>query len=423
MAKSVMRPTFFFFGLIYSSLLFLLLFLEDRVSLFGISLSNVWKSGLVLLLSFLVALRFHSKVPIIVALPVLYALLYPFGTTTGITTQGLEACIVLLMLPLSYYSTLILFRNSPDQLWGVVIGLSGFIVISAIPFIMGWISPAQHLIQGRGDFAAAYGSDRSMLIAFYKHASYSSKTFAIATAIVLFAWFSDSKNAIQREIGYACLAGLGLLCLYLTFVRTGWVILLFIIAYGAFRTRTVFSPRVIILLAVVVAGVAFLLYNDPSFVNRLLGRRLESPEQALLVQISSGRVLIYREIWAHFTAQGALGWLVGLGDKGLYTAMSGIAPHNFLLQSLAVSGVPGLAILLAFFGYWRKSILSNVLDSDLMHFNLALFYAMLFSSIVSHGLGLYGNFLLGTYLAYSRLQSNVQQRADLPSNSISLQPR
>jgi len=422
MANSIMRPSFLFFGFIYSSLFFVLLFLEDRVSLFGVSLSNVWKSGLVLLLSFLVALKFHSKIPLVIALPVVYSLLYPFGTTTGLTMHGLEACIVLMMLPLSYYAMLVLFKNRPGQLQGVVVGLCAFILVSAIPFIMGWISPAQHLIEEGVEFAAAYGSDRSMLVAFYKHASYSSKTFAIATAIILFAWFADGRKSFHREIVYIGLVGLGLWCLYLTFVRTGWVIFAFIIAYGVLRTRAIFSPRVLVLLTVVVVGVAYLLYSEPWFLNRLMGRRLESADQALLVQISSGRVLIYHQIWTHFSAQGAMGWLVGLGDKGLYTAMSGVAPHNFLLQSLAVSGLPGLAILLAFFGYWRKNIISNVPNRELMVFNLALFYAMLFSSLVSHGLGLYGNFLLGAYLAHCRLQSTGQHHGDLRPDATGLQP-
>ena len=395
--RNLIILTLFIFG-------FILLYAEDKVFLFGTSLSNLWKVALVGMSILFVATKFHGRVPLFFLITLLVAMSLALNGNLLFSIDDVEHIMLFLVLPLSYYSFYFYGVNNPKRLKFNLIFLSIFFLVSTIPFILSWVQPAEGIGVGLASFAESYNLQSNMLIGFFKHPAISSKVFVLSVAVIFSLGVMESGISTRNKVGLVMILFLGFYCLYLSFTRTGWLMMTLFFGWYIFKEKSLSALKkcigVIIILS---AFLLLLLYND-AFYSRIFGIREGAVVSAsIITTLSSGRDIIFFEILGLIFGGDTFTFYFGLGSEMFRELNFGGAAHNVFLEYFVLGGLVTLALFVFwYFMFYRElSRFSN--SNGVSSAIFALFYVLLVGSLLSHGFGFYGNILFGGLIAYHRI--------------------
>lgn len=261
-----------------------------------------------------------------------------------------------MMIPL-LFDWINLKVKSTEQLDRILIRLACFAILAGIPFLLGILEPLGTEMEHIGGLTSFVGVFQS------PHGA--STTLAISILIIL---FGLKNNVYPRHFRFILISSvlLGLLQLYLTYVRTGYLLFFVGILILYLPQRITFKelrPALIVLGSVIIAFVILLQTNE-AFYNRIFdirGRQEVNP--------GSGRLIFWAasvDMWMQST------WvekLFGIGMGGLKEGMKGyigkpLVAHSEVFNLLAGNGIIGLllfgAYLVALFQFiWAKRTLNS----------------------------------------------------------------
>ncbi|MDB4035286.1 O-antigen ligase family protein [Pseudomonadales bacterium] len=280
----------------------------------------------------------------------------------------------------------------------ITLGLAFFVIYTSPLFMTGILSPVIVNEGSAANLMSRYGGEGSVLVSFFKHPSIAGKVFALCTAIITFFWLYRRRGSLISELFFVIAILLGFYCTYLTFVRTAWFMLIIILSIGAFSSVREFGLRHWVSLGLFLMIVTFLIISEPAFVNRILGQKLGATQELDAVAYSSGRLLIWLNIYDAMKASGLGGWIFGLGAAGYFDAVGNFYAHNMFVQIFAFSGIVGTLIVTAFFIALIRYVFKTKADSRYKRFVLSVIFAYVFAALVSHGLEFWGAVLLAGLL-------------------------
>lgn len=369
---------------------FALLYLEDRMFIFGLSLSNIWKLSILAFAGILYVYRFMFTPTIWQFSIFLVCLTYPLGVGSGLSEITLDVLPVFLALPLFFavfYSKLFATYRSVEIF---LVGLSIFFIVSGIPFAIGILEEPVSVVESSLAYTERYGVSHDTLIGFFKHPSIAGKIFAFCSAFLAFVVVARPWHAKMPRAFIALIALIGFYFTYLSFVRTAWLMLMVMLFFGVAGLSYRLEKKQFILVLCFGLLVLLLASNQPGFMNRLLNLKLDSPTDASIITYSSGRVLIWMKIYFAMMSEGPLSFLIGLGGEGYDQAIGYVYAHSMIVQVFAFSGLIGLILLASFFWYYHKWLQMHAINSSESRFLRSMIWSFGIAALLSHGIEFYG---------------------------------
>lgn len=398
-------------------LLFLLLYFEG-IDVAGIKISQVWKIPFYLYaLAYIIKNinLFDSKVKA----------MFWAGFLAGIKIilninfyQGflmsLAEFFYAVTLPIVILFFYLLYKQEPDKLRILLTYFSIFLIISNIPFILDVLPQRNKVVE-----LDKYGlEDQSMLNGLFYHTSATSKILVVAV-LYLFSALMHTKSSFYRKL-YVPIFIFGLYCVYLSYTRTGWLLLIvgmfFLFFYKVNLTKL---KRLIPLLIIGILTIAYLLKDNEALLLRLQGgttyRQNEEFDPNVL---TSYRLALFAQSLINFYEDGVPSMLMGQGRSRAQQLMgesygTDFVAHNRFIEVLQYGGIIGLMLFLLFlFRLWAVIKSINVDKSDyLTKLPFALFIVFIMALLPSHGFPIWSDLIFGGVVALN-LINQEQKRLD-----------
>lgn len=385
--------------------LFLLLYLEDRISFGSISLSNLWKIGtIIILLFYLISRKKKTGLSVLDNVIILFSFSFLININTSISFLDIEEIMLTLILPISYYSFYYLYRLNDFKLKKDLLLFAVFLVISGIPFFLEIIKPYSDFTASRLDFAESYQLNSRMLVGFFKQPSLSSKVFVFATAFTWMFGVRDKENKKVFRIILFLIFLVGIYEVYLAFTRTGWFMLvLFFIVFLFFNTNYSKSKKIIVS-GIIICGLGLTYSLSEVIQNRITGERVNGPVQTSAIsKISSGRNVIMVNAFETVFQEGDFAILFGLGREYAVKKNNGALAHNRFIEIFQYGGLISLFLYCLYLLFLLKEIRKYRSNDDIYFFCITLYLIMGFSLIPSHGLPIWADVLFGGAIALNRI--------------------
>jgi len=324
--------------LLYFSLFFVVLYLEP-IPLGPITFSQLWKIPLLLYLMinvFFIGKR--KRIPLFVKFSYARASknLLNGGTLVS-PIADISSFVRYMMFPL-IYEFVSRKVKSLSHLNTIITSLAQFVILSGIPFLTKILEPL-----GR---EAGYDGIGDEFIGVFQTPHAASATLAISVLILIANLKVDEKTFIKKIFNIV-LISIGLYALYLTFVRTGY--LMFIVGLFVLFIPRKLTPRqifnLIIIFGVLILGFFYLLEHNEIFYNRIFDIR-----RGQETSVGSGRFTFWLgafDLWVNgdfFQLLFGHG-MDGLKDRLLQIVGLRILAHNEFFTELAVNGLIGVSIL------------------------------------------------------------------------------
>lgn len=337
------------FGAFFAFLIFFVLFYFESERLGPIKLSFLWKSVLLTVLLLFVVVRTYRP-PVFVTICFLLALKQlVFAGTDGMAEAAIEA-MKYLGLPVTYMGIKAYLGHSDiakEQLERWLYLLVVFVAVGNSLVLVGLFDSRLE-----ADSLVAFGLDQAAFSGIFQKQHAAASIFAVCTCVMLF--FLAKPAPLQRKaILLACMF-ICVVCLYQTYVRTGFAMLIVGIVYLSFSAK----KGLLRLSKQKLGGILILLCftwfvsSDQTMQAKLADQRIG--QQTELMAVGSGRPLIWLGALTTWRDSSISGKLIGLGPaktKDIMETKVGIRvfAHNGFLEALQTNGVLGLGLLLTFF--------------------------------------------------------------------------
>lgn len=395
----------------YSFFLFCLLYFEDRINFGFISLSNLWKLLTVIVLIFVIISK-KNKIGYSRFDKCIFLLFFSFilNSNSIITISDIEELVLILMLPISYYSFFYLYKFNPKRIKRSILFLSTFLILSAIPFLLDLIEPVGDYKDELMRFAESYKLNSSLLIGFFKHPSLSSKVFVFSTIIVwAFGIREKSFNKFSKFI-FLLIFLLGVYEVYRAFTRTGWIMLILFYLLFLIFTSHYSKLKKIVALSLITISLIIAYNSNESIQNRISSKRTNDFNSIEgITKISSGRDLIMFNALESVLEEGNLALYIGLGKNYALIKTDGALAHNRFIEIFQYGGLFSLIIYLFYLFYLFREISKRKSKSFIYVLSISLYLIMIFSQIPSHGLPIWADIILGGVLALNRMDYELQK--------------
>jgi hypothetical protein len=329
---------------------FILLYFEP-VSIGPLNFASAWKIFAFLVIGILVvSYRSFQRVSSIVglgALVFLSSLANPSLLLAPLET--LSDSLKLLYIPAFFVALEGVRRKygyTRDTLKRLTVHVAVFVVLSGVPFILGFLQPLSagydlslFGLPGRGYTGVFLTSHGASIVT--------------STAAIVLVWAGmNARNYFVSAI-YFALVALALYLVLQTFARTGYAIAavgIIVVLLIPFRMRTM-----TIVMPVTVVATAFAydyLRSDPAFSMRLQGQNVYTADSGG-GELGSGRLRFWDASVDVFIESGPAGWVFGVGPVVARNEMSlmvsrAISAHNAFLNALMFYGLVGLTLYSVF---------------------------------------------------------------------------
>lgn len=286
-----------------------------------------------------------------------------------------------------------------NKLINILYILSIYSIISTIPFLLGFLSPLRH-----GYDLTSFGEEggEGFIGIFYNtHMA----AMSISFSLIIFIFFSGFKKYRKKydQIFFYIVVVVGLVALYKTYIRTGYLML-----FGGlfmFYLKT-YNPRQIIkyiaggLLLFII--VTYQLSNDVVLNMRIFQNSVYSETENKSIDLNnygSGRPEFWEaslEIWQESTFQEKI---LGIGIVELQKRMENkvgldIGSHNLFVDSLVRNGLLGL-FLLCYMLIVLLMQLNRFKKSKFYILSISIYVSYLLYLVVQGGPFLFTSLLLG----------------------------
>lgn len=395
-------PKYYFFYIFF----FALLYLEDRIFFMNMSLSNIWKIFTVFgLLLFVIQKKKKQHVAYLDVIIILLSFSLLINSHGFFSIQDVTELILLLVLPISYYSFYYFYKVKPDKLKNALLVFSTFLILSSIPFIFNIIESVNEFNDSLVEFAEKYESSSRILIGFFKQPSISSKVFVFSSIVVWVFGIYNVDSSKNVRFFFIIILFIGLYDVYLSFTRTGWIMIItFIFTFVMFNKSQ--SPFKKIFILLIIVGALFYLFNSNQAIqNRILGKNVtQSVQNSDLNSISNGRLFLMARTINSVLEEDKISLFLGLGRKYALEKNDGALAHNRFIEIFAFGGLVSLFLYLIYlyqiYIEIRKRKSSNITYS----LSISLYIIMILALIPSHGLALWADVIFGGVIALNRIE-------------------
>lgn len=379
------------------SVLFVLLYFQDRVFFVETSLSNIWR--LLFHISIFAAcfisgsLKFGKWQTYLL----IWLLLYPIGVDTGLTEQVIDNFMFFLPILSGFFGCVLIEKFTRMSALHVVHAVSAFLILTSIPFLMGVIEASEILDNSKViafdqlQITSKFGSDLEMFVGFFKHPALAGKAISFSLAVICFCFFHRRLGVQVPALMQYGLMLLGAFVLYASFVRTGWLAFLVIIVIGVLRFKNA-GYFAVVALGVVLAGAYFVDFD--LIYNRMIASNATS-SSVDFSDLSSGRTDIWARILSYQINNSFASLIIGLGGDGFVEAVGDAYAHNMYIQNFAHSGLIGVILgAMIALDVW-KDINRSDAGHELKRFAKGLCVGFVLYGLTSHGLEFWSGLILG----------------------------
>lgn len=310
--------------------------------------------------------------------------------------------------PLLYDTFNIYFKTSLP-LYKLTVRFSQYFILSAIPFLLGIMTSVRQGME--------FGEKESFIGIFQN--SHGASIISCFAVLVLINHIKTYKISLSNRIYNLFLIFLGVFCLYLAFVRTGY--LMFAIGLFVLFLPSTLSKKQLIMFLVVsislILGFSHQMSTNDSFRHRIL----DQTNQGVQHSRGSGRIdfaMYSLQYWAEGDFQQLL---FGRGLDNVEDNLKNkvgirVYSHNGFVDALAINGLIGLFLLLLFIMLMFKNIRRNR-EHNMYRLSIAMFFCYISYQLTQGGAG----FPIDLYMvSILNLLNKEQNRVLEPDKSISI---
>ncbi len=389
---------------IFFCFLFFLLLLEDKIRFGALTLSNIWKISVTMIFLLFVIDKILRKEggSKFVIITFLFSFSLLINSNGFFAFEDVQEVLIFLIFPISYFSFYYLNKNdNPYKIADNLLLLSCFLIFTSIPFILGIIE------QTKADNIEAeiYGLDDKIMVGFFKHPAIASKIF-VCSALFIYLYGLNVKTKITKLILWLFFA-VGSYCVYMSFTRTGWFMLLFGIVFSLVYKKKVktYIFKVIPILFILIFAVSFIYNNNESVQRRLNGERIgrENSQVDETDMLTSGRNVLIENAISSVYSEGIQALIFGIGVKKSIESNDGAVAHNRFAEVFQYGGFLSLIL----FVFYIKAVYTEIkrykTNTYIYSINILFFILLIISFIPSHGFPIWIDLLFGGTLATNRI--------------------
>lgn len=396
-------------------LLFVLLYFEDRMHLGAVSLSNVWKTFIIFIFLFYSFDKIIRNNSVNAFSRTVFFLSVSLILGPGkFNFSDFEEVITILILPISYYSFYYLNRNNLNKLADKMLLFSSFLILSSLPFIFGLLQALKTDILE----AELYGLEKGVLIGLFKHPSLSSKVFVFST-LYIFVYGLHTVKKISKRIVLIGIILIGMYSIYLSFTRTGWLMLLFGVLYSITYNKDIkaYFTKVIPFLILFSLGLLYIYNTNETIQRRVTSERIgrENVSVDYLTLITSGRDVLIVNALETVSEGGFSSVIFGLGKELAVQKNDDTLAHNRFVEIFQYGGLISLTLFLFYLYYLYTEFAKRKTNSVFYKLSLIFFLLLIMSLIPSHGLPIWADVLFGGVLALNRIE--FENNNSIPINN------
>ena len=322
--------------------LFFFLFYAEGIKVGGMTVSQLWKMPLIVVMVFLIVRKRRHHRPLFISLYYWIAIKNLFNAGTIKTfVSNIQEGLRFVFIPL-IYDSFNLSNKSVESLYKFLLVVAQYFVLTNIPFIFFGL-PSLHEGKEYGDFIAYTGIFQT------QHAMSVIMSLCI---LVILQYFKREGFSIYRfsSLYNGILLVLAVYAMLLGYARTGWLMCLVGIMI-LFVPKKISGKQILVftlVLMVLVAGIAYLMENNQKFHDRILGIDAVTGVQR---DVDSGRSEYIKHGLDYYMQGSALELLFGRSMVGLrnyeeaMTTMN-IATHNGFSNMIVVNGIVGLILMI-----------------------------------------------------------------------------
>jgi O-antigen ligase len=281
-----------------------------------------------------------------------------------------------------------LFRNNFNTKTLIIYikRLSIFSIISAIPFHLHLLEPLGSAYR-ISNFDTSYGASETGYVGIFQNAHGASiiTTFAVINLIFFY------KR--EKILSYLVVGSLGILNVYMTYVRTGYVLLIIgLTLITLFGTK--FYEKFRVILIGTIALVILLYFADTELlINRLFNINKYNVENRTInynvEALSSGRTLFWVVNITNWWESDILLKMFGFGEEVAKDNMEKtigmrLFSHNGFIDSFIENGLIGLFLFIGLFYYILKLVINNK-GSTFFYLGIASFIMFILMNLFQGG--------------------------------------
>jgi hypothetical protein len=340
-------------------LVFFLIFYLEPIYIIGIKFAVIWK--FFLFLFFIIKYRNIFKLSNKI---IKYSYLYTFKNLFNLSAilyplQSIYNTILSFSFPFFYN---IFIKNfNENRLLPIIKKLSIFVIISSIPFHLNLLEPL-----GRGLEISTFDTTLQNIEYSFIGIFQNAHAAAIITSYALMNIIFFYKK--EKKIFYLFLSLLGIINIYMTYVRTGYLmVVLSILFYLIYDLKYIEKIKSLILI-----GVAFTTFvyfaNTDIVINRIFNISKYDPSNVGInydsESLSSGRTLFWAVNLLEWWNADIITKLFGMGEEVARENMEiriglKIFSHNGFIDSFIENGIIGIFLFLGMFFYMIKLVIKN----------------------------------------------------------------
>ncbi|MFH0736406.1 MAG: O-antigen ligase family protein, partial [bacterium] len=360
-------------------IIFFFIFYFETIEIAGIKLALIWKGALIIHIIVTISSQKRKYSNMFIRIGYLWgikniftlSIMQYFMETISLTLKSINLTLCYKYIKSKY--------NNPEIIAKLIISISIFIIVSSLPFHLGIIKP---LVSAYNINNYTSGPiDTSAYVGIFQNPH--STAIITSLAVISLLFFVNKKRILLPIIL------LGLINTYLTYVRTGYLLLI----VGLVITLYFKVKRKVILFAIfpVIFYSLFLITGENDlFVNRLFNITKYSDTHNVTVEsLGSGRTYFWITnlyLWVNsdiFTQ--TIGYGEEIAKDNMQKAIGlRLVSHNGYIDSLIQNGLLGSIIFLLFLFYMLNIVMKNK-KSEFFPLALIAFFCYTIMHVVQGG--------------------------------------
>lgn len=298
--------------------------------------------------------------------------------------------------------------------------LSGFLIISNIPYYLGVFSaPVSKTMLWMED------SSLDGLVGILGAPHYTSALLSIA-CIVILEFIVNKRGPMLINLVLGPLLVLGVFFLFKTYTRTGW--LMFVVGISILFARKITfkdAGKILAVSVLLFAGLIFLYQTNEGFRRRVMDDRAGQEDKSAYETVGSGRLQIAAVYLENLYESNFATYLVGMGmqeSQNRYEKKDGMPlfAHNGFVQTLVDNGILGFILYLVFlYSVFRSISRSNSSHNQLTVAIFFMFISCLLTQQANYFLlDLFLSLFIGISLIESRVNRYIEIKHHLTSSDV-----
>lgn len=322
----------------------------EPISIIGfITIGQAWKIGLIGLLLIYFLKKINIRRPLFQKFVYFYSVKTLFNTNIfNNPKSNFYEFSRFLIFPLLFEY----FRNKKKEtICTILLLLAQFCVLSSIPFHLGWLEPLRERSMIGFGFEDVFSSS-----GIFQGVHAAATSYSMAFLIIMFFTFiyrnEKSKTVFfTNKVYNIFLLALAFYSLFLTFVRTGYIMCflgLIVMLFCVKKESLWANMKLYSLLFIICIGLIFLVLSNEVLYARLFDQRIYGGDD-----VGSGRLLFWRNALNIWWNGNVIEFLFGVGfdnltNYNLQTTGLPVFSHNQFLDALAQNGIIGFFLYFMF---------------------------------------------------------------------------